>query len=242
VGGVHGGPDEIHLAVEQAIAPSGTLLMYVGCQHGFDDVGRGFLSKEEEAAILEHQPAFAFRHARASRDFGLLAEFFRSSPGTVCSQHAGARIAARGPRADWFAAGQPWDYAYGVESPLHKLCQSGGKVLLLGSRHDEVTLLHFAEHIAAFDGKSVARYKVPLERDGHRVWVDCEEFDTSGKGVHANWPVNFFEIIVDDFISKYSGSDPCREGLVGNANSVLMDAAALVKHAVPMMETCAKGL
>jgi aminoglycoside 3-N-acetyltransferase len=240
VGRVHGGPDQIHLAVEQAISPSGTLLMYVGCQHGFDDVGRGWLSKAEEAAILEHQPAFSFRHARASRDFGVLAEFFRSSPGTVCSDHV-ARIAARGMRAEWFIAGQPWNYPYGVGSPLHKLCQAGGKVLLLGSDHDEVTLLHHAEHIAQFDGKRIARYKVPLEREGRRVWVDCEEFDTSGKGVHANWPGKFFEIIVDGFIMAYSGSQICREGQVGNAHCVLMDAAALVNHAVPLMEARAKG-
>ncbi len=85
VGPVIGGPDEIHLAVADAIAPGGTVMMYVGCQDGFDDVGRGVLSPEEESAILAHQPAFDFQHARAARDFGVLAEFFRSYPGTICS-------------------------------------------------------------------------------------------------------------------------------------------------------------
>ncbi len=74
-----------------------------------------------------------------------------------------------------------------------------------------------------------------------RVWVDCEEYDTSGKGVHANWPPSFFEIIVDDFIAKYSGSDLCTEGLTGNARSVSMDAAALVRYAVPIMQARARG-
>lgn len=126
--------------MEPAIQPAGTLLMYAGCRDGFDEVGRGFLSAEEEASVLTHQSAFSFRHARAEREFGLLAEFFRSSPGTVCSQHAGARMAARGSRADRFTADHPWNYGYGPGSPFHKLCQEGGKVLLLGSRHDEVTL------------------------------------------------------------------------------------------------------
>jgi hypothetical protein len=35
-----------------------------------------------------------------------------------------------------------------------------GKVLLLGSRHDEVTLLHYAEYVASFDGRRIARYKL----------------------------------------------------------------------------------
>lgn len=63
LGPVHGGPDEIHLAVEEAVAPSGTLMMFVGCQPRFDDVGRGNLSAEEEAEVLAHQPPFDFQNS-----------------------------------------------------------------------------------------------------------------------------------------------------------------------------------
>ena len=237
---VIGGPDEIHLAVEDAIAPGGTLMMYVGCQDGFDDVGRGALSPEAESAILGHQPAFDFQHARAVRDFGALAEFFRSYPGTVCSEAVCGRMAARGGRAAWLMADPPWNYGFGRGSPLDKLCASGGKVLLLGSRHDEVTLLHYAEHIAPFEGKRIARYKVPIRRDGSTVWVDCEEFNTSGEGVHKNWAENAFKLIVDDFIAKRIGTPSCRVGSVGLADSVLLDASALVAHALPIMTDWAK--
>jgi aminoglycoside 3-N-acetyltransferase len=235
VGRIIGGPDEIHLAVADAIAPGGTVMMYVGCQDGFDDVGRGAISPRDESAILAHQPAFDFQHARAARDFGALAEFFRSYPGTICSEAVCARMAARGDGAAWLLADPPWNYGFGRDSPLDKLCASGGKVLLLGSRHDEVTLLHYAEHIAPFEGKRVARYKVPVLRDGARVWVDCEEFNTSGEGVHANWAENAFELIVGDFIAKRAGMPECRVGHVGLAASVLLDAAELVTHSVPIM-------
>ena len=127
VGRLVGGPDEIHLAVADAIAPGGTVMMYAGCQDGFDDVGRGVLSPEEESAILAHQPAFDFRHARAARDFGILAEFFRSYPGAICSEAVCARMAARGPQAEWLLADPPWNYGFGHGSPLDKLCASGGK-------------------------------------------------------------------------------------------------------------------
>jgi aminoglycoside 3-N-acetyltransferase len=241
VGRLVGGPDEIHLAVADAIAPGGTVMMYAGCQDGFDDVGRGVLSPEEEGAILAHQPAFDFRHARAARDFGILAEFFRSYPGTICSHAVCARMAARGTQTEWLMANAPWNYGFGIGSPLDKLCVSGGKVLLLGSRHDEVTLLHYAEHIAPFEGKRIARYKVPVLRDGARLWLDCEEFNTSGEGVHENWAENAFELIVDDFIAKRAGTPACRVGQVGLAESVLLDAAELVAHAVPIMEGWADG-
>jgi aminoglycoside 3-N-acetyltransferase len=234
VGPVIGGPDEIHRAVADAVGPAGTVMMYVGCQDGFDDVGRGVLTPEQEAAILADQPPFDFQHARAARAFGVLAEFFRSHPGAICSGGI-ARMAALGCRADWLMVDQPWSYGYGYGSPLDKLCRSGGKVLLLGSDHDEVTLLHYAEHIAPFEGKRIARYKVPVLRDGARTWVDCEEFDTSGRGVHPNWPPRAFAAIVDDFILKTGGTSGCRSGRVGLAESVLLDARGLVSHALPIM-------
>jgi aminoglycoside 3-N-acetyltransferase len=65
IGPVHGGPDEIHLAVEDAVGPSGTVMMYAGCQDGFDDLGRGVYTPAEEAEILAHQPAFDPHAARA---------------------------------------------------------------------------------------------------------------------------------------------------------------------------------
>jgi aminoglycoside 3-N-acetyltransferase len=235
VGAVIGGPDEVHLAVEEAAGPGGTLLMYIGCEDGFDDVGRGVLSPEEERVVLAHQPPFDFQAARASRAFGILAEFFRSYPGTHMSQSVCGRMAARGARAAWLTADQAWNYGFGLGSPLDKLCRARGKVLLIGSDHDEVTLLHLAEHIADFDDKRIARYKVPIVRDGTRAWLDCEEFDTSERGAHASWPKRFFAEIVDDFLAKNMDTGRCRRGPIGNADSILLDAAALVDHAIPLM-------
>ncbi len=241
VGRVYGGPDEIHLAIESAVGPEGTVVMYVGCQEGFDDVGRGVLTSEEEAAVLAHQPACDPQTARASRDFGILAEFFRSYPGTLCSSAVGARMAARGAAARWLTEDQPWNYAYGRGSPLEKLCTAGGKVLLLGSDHDQVTLLHYAEHVADFSDKRVVRYQAPVLRGGVREWVECEEYETGDRGVHPSWPDRFFATIVDDFVARHGASRLCSSGRVGSADTVLFDAAALVAHALPIMVGQARG-
>ena len=232
VGAVHGGPDEIHCAVEDAVGPGGTVMMFVGCQDGFDDVGRGVYSAAQEAETLAHQPPFDPQSARAQRDFGALAEFFRSSPGTVCSEAVCGRVAARGAKAGWLVADAPWNYGFGPGSPFAKLVEARGRVLLLGSSHDEVTVLHYAEHIADCADKRVVRYRVPWREGGRRVWRDVEEFNTGGDGVHAHWPHDFFARIVDDFLR----SNECGRGRVGNADSFLLDATALVKHAVPLMQ------
>ena len=53
VGEVAGGPDEIHLALKDALTADGTMLMYAGCPRYMDEVGRGNLSAAEEEELLE---------------------------------------------------------------------------------------------------------------------------------------------------------------------------------------------
>src|SRR6266478_7506274 len=71
VGEVAGGPDEIHLALKDALTAEGTLLMYASCPRYFDEVGRGNLTKEQENEILDKLPAFDPLTARSARDHGI---------------------------------------------------------------------------------------------------------------------------------------------------------------------------
>ena len=65
-------------------------------------------------------------------------------------------------------------------SPLEKVVQAGGRVLMLGAPLDTVALLHYAEHVAKIPDKRVRRYRRLMPGP---VWVDFEEFDT-GDPVH----------------------------------------------------------
>ena len=56
VGAVAGGPDEIHLALKDALTPGGTLLMYASCPEHYDEVGRGNLTGAQERELLEKLP------------------------------------------------------------------------------------------------------------------------------------------------------------------------------------------
>lgn len=240
VGPVIGGPDQIHLAVCDAIAPSGTMTMLLGCPDGYDDVGRGHLTAAQEAQILAHQPAFEPHATRANRDVGTLAEFFRTWPGTVPSHSVSVRMGARGARAGWLMADHPQTWPFGRGTPFEKLVGAGGKLLLIGSDHDEVTLLHYAESIADFPDKIVARYRVPVLEGGVRVWRDCEEFDSS-EGAHASWPERFFAQIVDAFIARRGGTANCVHGRIGNADSFALATAPLVEFALRAMIATANG-
>jgi len=240
VGPVYGGPDEIHCAIVDAVSPGGTMVMLVGAPDGFDDIGRPKTAPEDAAALRANMPAFDKHATRANRDVGTLAEFFRSWPGAAISDGVGVRMAARGAKAEWLMGEHTLLYPFGPGTPFEKLVKGGAKLLLLGSDHDEVTLMHYAETVADFSDKIVVKFEVPLMVQGNLAWVQAEEFDSSG-GAHANWPDRFFALIVDDFIAKHEGTALCAHGRIGNSNSYLMDVPALIAHAVPIMERMARG-
>jgi aminoglycoside 3-N-acetyltransferase len=234
VGVVAGGPDQIHLAIKDAVGPDGTVLMYASCPDGYDEVGRGTLSPDAEAELLEKLPPFDAATARSARDNGALVELLRTYPGSRVNDHV-ARFVAWGRHAEHLFAEQPWSFAFGAGSALERFVALDGKILLLGSDHDAVTFLHYAEHVGDFPGKQVARYLVPVLEGRDRVWRAMEEFDTSDTGAHANWPPRFFARIVDLHLRRTEN----RGGLVGDARSHLLSARALLDRALPIMKQVA---
>ena len=232
VGEVAGGPDEIHLAIKDAIGADGTLMMYASCPRYYDEVGRGNLSPEEEAELLEKLPAFDPETARSARDNGALVELLRTYPGSRVNHHV-ARFVAWGRNVERLFATQPWDYALGHGSALERLVELDGKILLLGSDHDAVTFLHYPEHVGDLRGRTVTRYLVPVLEHGARVWRAMEEFDTTV--AHPNWPDRLFARIIDAHL-RHTGN---RGGTVGDARSRLLSARALFDYALPIMRRLA---
>jgi aminoglycoside 3-N-acetyltransferase len=234
VGPIAGGPDEIHLALKDALTPDGTLVMYASCPAYVDEIGRGNLTAGQEAELLEKLPAFDPLTARSQRENGTLVEFLRTFPGSIVNSHV-TRFVVWGKRASVMIASQPWHYALGRGSALDGLSTLGGKILLLGCDHDSVTFLHYAEHIVDVPGKRVAKFKVPVEENGRRVWRDMEEYDSSSAGAHPNWPDRFFARLVDTYLRRTDNSG----GQVGEARAFLFDARGLLEFALPVMTAIA---
>jgi aminoglycoside 3-N-acetyltransferase len=229
VGEVAGGPDEVHLAIKDVLTPSGTMMMYASCPRYYDEVGRGNLTPEQEAEILQNLPPFDADSARAARDNGALVEFFRSWPGSIVNNHV-ARFVAWGKQAEYLFSKQPWDFAFGRDSAFERFTELDGRILLLGSDHDNVTYLHYPEHIGDFPGKRIAHFKVPVLEQGNRVWRDMAEVDTA-EAAHPNWPDRFFAQIVENYLKQVGNEG----GLVGNARSYVFPARDLLAVALAQM-------
>ncbi len=217
-------------ALDAAVGPDGTLLMVLGSDYPMDWVNGH--PPEARAALLAGSPAFDHFNAPAMPDVGWLAETFRRRPGTLISANPSGRFGARGPRAAALLADQPWNDYYGPGSPLEKLCVWGGKILRLGADPDTVTALHYAEYLAALPGKRRTRWDYVVAGAGgtpEHVGIDCLD---DSKGIAAWEGEDYFAVILNSYLALGRH----REGLVGNAQSELIDAADLVAFGARWME------
>jgi aminoglycoside 3-N-acetyltransferase len=228
IGRLVGGPDIVHRAVVQAIGPAGTMLMVVGWA---DDLyGIAEMPEAERAIYLAALPAFDPATSRADRETGLLAECFRGWPGVRRSRSPTGSFAACGRLADRLLADQTLDHYFGPGSPLDKLCRAGGRVLLLGSDPENVTLLHFAEYLADVPDKRIVRHPEIVLVDGERRVIEATALDNS-RGI-VDWPEDYFGTIT----KAYLETRPHSHGRVGNAESRLLDAGDLVDFGDRWME------
>ena len=180
-------------------------------------------------------PAFDPFAARSQRENGTLVEFLRTYPGSIVNKHV-ARFVVWGKRARQLLTPQPWNYAFGSGSLLDRFVADDGQILLLGCDHDNVTFLHYVEHIIDVPDKSVARFKVPVYEHGMRVWREMEEFDTSGAGVHANWPGRFLRASCGHGTLAQTGNSG---GLVGDARAFVLSSRGLGDFSLPVMQVIA---
>jgi aminoglycoside 3-N-acetyltransferase len=114
-------------------------------------------------------PYFDVKRSPARPDYGVFAELVRTYPGAVRSANPEASRVAIGAKAHWLCEEHSLDYGYGPEGPLGRLVSAGGKVLLLGSDLDQVTLLHLEEHIADIPDTRVVKRPLDVMHDDGSV-------------------------------------------------------------------------
>ncbi|MCA3254730.1 MAG: aminoglycoside 3-N-acetyltransferase [Alphaproteobacteria bacterium] len=230
VGPLLNGPDALIGALRDVVGADGTLVAYTDWDSRHTDL------LDDDGRVLpewrDHVPGFDPAASRAVRMNGILPEFLRTTPGARRSGNPGASVAALGRLAEWITADHPQDYGYGLGSPLEKLVEAGGRVLMVGAPWDTMTLIHHADHLADIPAKRVLRYEVPFASDDGRVkWRMVEEFDTT-EPPFDGLPEDYIERIVTAFVATGNG----RQGRIGNAPSLLVEAAPMCAFAVDWLE------
>jgi aminoglycoside 3-N-acetyltransferase len=235
IGWVVGGADVVVMALLDVLGTEGTLMAYAGWDENPWHLDSW--PKEWQQAYLEELPPFDPMVMESDREVGRLPERIRTWPGARRSSHPEASMVAIGARAGWIVDPQPWDFPYGPGSPLARLAELGGQVLMLGAPLDTITLLHHAEHLAEGPRKRFVERQMPVMDDGRSMWRMYTDIDTSARGAFPyeevlDPGVDPFQVIGTEAVTARIGMS----GRVGDAESNLFEAEPLVRFSVRWLE------
>jgi len=225
LGYVVSGAASVILALEKALGPAGTLVMPT---HSTDLSEPSYWRNPPVPAawweiIRQTMPAFQ-PDLTPTRGMGAIPECFRKQAGTLRSAHPQDSFAARGPQAEFITARHSLEFGLGEASPLARLYDLDGWVLLLGVGHANNTSLHLSEVRAYFPAKIIERQGAPILLNGERQWV---EFDA------LEWNSDDFPQIGEAF-ARDTGLE--RRGPAALAEARLMPQGPLVDYGVRWME------
>lgn len=221
LGWVAGGPQAVVNALQRVLTTAGTLVMPThSTQYSDPSVwSNPPVPDHWVEQIREGMPPYR-PEVTPTRGMGAVAECFRNYPETTRSRHPLYSFAAWGADGSEIVADHPFRDALGEDSPLARVYERDGTVLMLGTDYETNTSLHLAEYRAAFE-KSRVSEGAPILRDGERAWVEWEDIEVSS----------------DDFPEVGSAFErECRDsvvfGEVGAATATLVAQPALVDFAV----------
>jgi aminoglycoside 3-N-acetyltransferase len=150
------------------------------------------------------------------RGMGVVADTFWRLPGILRSDSPHA-FAAIGPRAAEITAVHPVDIPHGLDSPVGRIYELDGQVLLLGVGHDANTTIHLAENMAG------VRYRTPkyatILKDGLPTRYDYSEID------HCCQNFNLMDLWLEGERRQF-------RGIVGHAEARLVCSRDIVEVAL----------
>lgn len=192
---IEGGPLGLIAVLREVLGPSGTLVM---------------------PSMTDGASRFDPR-ATPTAEMGITAELFWRQSGVLRSTHPGASFAAAGPAAARICAPQPLSPPHGHDSPVGRVYDLDGSVLLLGVGHSENTTLHLAESLAGVPYS--VTHSCVVEMGGAAATIEIAETD------HCCQRFS----LADDWLRERSLQ---RESGVGSAEARLFRARDLVSLAV----------
>lgn len=217
---IPGGAEAVLLAILDVLGADGTLMMPAQSNNNTDPALWVAPPVPESwwPVIRAEMPPFDPRTTQTS-GLGVLAEYFRTYPDTLRSNHPNLSFSARGKHAADLLRAQPFDAPFGEDSPLGRFVALGGHILLLGVTHSANTTLHLAEHRADWPSKKGIQQGAAVLIDGVRHWVILNET--------IDYDADDFEQLGDD----YERSIGYQAGKIGQADARLLSAAPLIDFA-----------
>ena len=224
IGYVCGGAQAVIEALIGAVGEDGTIMMPTQSWKNLDpETGVHWDADEADwDRIRENWPAYD-KAITPTNTMGAVAEMFRSWPGTLRSDHPARSVAAWGKHAEYLTENHDISDIFGDASPIGKLYELDGKVLLIGVGYDKNTSIHLADVRAEYPGKHTCVEHSAVMENGKRVWKTYETLYVDGGD---------FISIGADFEAAYRVS----KANLGGAEIKAMKQRELVDFAVEWIE------
>lgn len=193
LGFVLGGAQIVIEALTECVGESGTIMMPTQSWKNLDPAAGVHWEEPEEwwQAIRDNWPAYD-KDITPTNTMGAVAEMFRKWPGTLRSDHPARSVAAWGKYAKYLTEHHDLSNIFGEDSPIGRLYELDGYVLLMGVGYDKNTSLHLADVRAEYPGKHFSVESSAVMEEGKRVWksyetlyVDGEDFDDIGNAFES---------------------------------------------------------
>ena len=198
LGFVCGGAQVVIEALLEAVGSEGTIMMPTQSWKNLDPAAGVHWQEPEDwwQLIRENWPAYQ-KDITPTNTMGAVAEMFRRWPGTLRSDHPARSVAAWGKHAQYLTEHHDLSNIFGDGSPIGKLYELDGDVLLIGVGYDKNTSLHLADARAEYPGKHQVTEHSAILEEGQRVWkaystlfVDGEDFNQLGAAFEREHPVS----------------------------------------------------
>jgi len=234
IGWVVGGADTVVQALLDAIGAGGTLVVYTAWEHDAFHIAEW--PEARRLAYLREPPVFDPALSESMHDVGRIPERIRTWPGARRSSHPLASVVALGPDAAWLVRDHRLEDGYGPTSPLARIVDRRGQVLLLGAPLETLTILHHAEAIAPLPRKRYVRFPARVRTAAGVADVEIRTIDASqgafDYGAFEPLGVDAFEGIAREALAAGVG----RTVRIASATSHLFESDRLVAFAVDWME------
>ena len=224
LGYVCGGAQSVIEALLERVGDEGTIMMPTQSWKNLDPTSGVYWQEPEEwwDVIREYIPAYDKR-ITPTNTMGAVAEMFRQWPGTLRSDHPARSVAAWGRYAKYLTENHDLSDIFGDNSPIGRMYELDGYVLLIGVGYDKNTSLHLADVRAEYPGRHMVRESSAILLDGRRIWTSYETLAVDGEDFAA-------------IGEAFEQTEQVRHAALGNGILSMMRQRTLVDFAVKWIE------